>query len=201
MNEYDAIIVGGGPAGLAASIAAAHAGLSVLVADVRQPPVDKLCGEGILPGGLAALQALGVDVTTAVSHPFDGISFHEDDAGFSAAFTGQAGLGMRRTRLHALLVDAACREGVTLCWQTRAEWLAPGLVRVGSETLRCRYVIGADGQRSLVRVAAKLSGDFSGLRCRQRLASGSHYACAPWSRLVQVYWHGRTQAYVTPRQP
>lgn len=198
MPQYDAIVIGGGPAGLAASIAAARAGLSVLTADVRQPPIDKLCGEGILPDGRAALSELGVDLGDEPSHLFQGISFHEDERSFAGSFPGSPGLGMRRTVLHQALARAAEREGVMLRWQTRAELSAPGLVRIGKESIRCRYIIGADGQRSLVRQAAAMSGEFASLRRRQRLATGSHYQCAPWSPFVEVHWSGRTQAYVTP---
>ena len=198
MPQYDAIVIGGGPAGLAASIAAARGGLSVLLADVRQPPVDKLCGEGILPDGRLALAELGVTLDDEVSHPFHGISFHDGTRTFAGSFPGRSGLGMRRTVLHQALLNAAEREGVTMRWQQRAELLAPGVVRIGQESIRCRYVIGADGQRSLVRQAAGLSRDFTVLRRSQRLASGRHYACAPWSPFVEVHWAGHTQAYVTP---
>ena len=198
MLQYDAIVIGGGPAGLAASIAAARAGLSVLLTDVRQPPIDKLCGEGILPDGRAALEELGVQLQDEAGRQFQGISFHEDKRSFSGSFPGSPGLGMRRTVLHRAMLEAAEREGVVTRWQTRAELLAPGLVRIGKDDVRSRYVIGADGQRSMVRQAAGISSDFASLRHKQRLASGRHYACAPWSQFVEVHWSGRTQAYVTP---
>ena len=50
----DVFVIGGGPAGLAAAIAARERGLDVVVADCAVPPVDKACGEGIMPVGLAA---------------------------------------------------------------------------------------------------------------------------------------------------
>ena len=198
MERYDAVVVGGGPAGLAAAIAATRAGLSVLLADVHRPPIDKLCGEGILPDGLVALEKLGVNLADAGGAPFQGISFQDDQSSFTARFPGRAGLGLRRTALHEALTAAADREGVTMRWQTRAELQGSGLLRVGKETIRCRYVIGADGHRSQVRQAAGLSAGPARLRKGQRLASGQHYAVTPWSRFVEVYWSGRTQAYVTP---
>jgi len=38
-------VIGGGPAGLAAAIAARQQGLRVLVAEGARPPIDKACGE------------------------------------------------------------------------------------------------------------------------------------------------------------
>lgn len=198
MPHYDAIVIGGGPAGLAASIAAARAGFSVLLADVRQPPIDKLCGEGILPDGRAALEELGVHLDDEEGWQFQGISFREGKYTFGGSFPGKPGLGIRRTVLHQALLKAAKREGVTMRWQTRAEMVAPGLARLGGEEVGCRHIIGADGQRSLVRQAARMSVDFASLRRKQRLATGRHYECAPWSSFVEVHWAGRTQAYVTP---
>src|ERR1700736_4916012 len=57
---YDVCIAGGGPAGLACAIAAALRGLRVQVIDGMRPPIDKACGEGLMPDTLAALARLGI---------------------------------------------------------------------------------------------------------------------------------------------
>ena len=51
-DATDVFVIGGGPAGLAAAIAARGRGFRVLVADGAQPPIDKACGEGLLPTGV-----------------------------------------------------------------------------------------------------------------------------------------------------
>ena len=63
MSDFDAdlLVVGGGPGGLATALHARRQGLSVIVAEPREGPIDKACGEGLMPGGLAELTALGVD--------------------------------------------------------------------------------------------------------------------------------------------
>ena len=201
MPSVDAVVVGGGPAGLAAAIALRRAGLSALVADVYEPPVDKICGEGILPEGLVALRELGVDVGAALDAgagcSFRGISFTDASSSFAAAFAGASGLGMRRTVLHGSLVAKARESGVTLRWGTRAQ-VTGNRVSVGGTEITCRYVLGADGQRSTVRRSARLSGTFPELRTRQRLAFRRHYWIEPWNSFVEVHWAGRTQAYITP---
>ena len=58
----DVFVIGGGPAGLAAAIAARQRGLEVVVADGARPPIDKPCGEGLMPDTLAALAQLGIDL-------------------------------------------------------------------------------------------------------------------------------------------
>ena len=59
-RNTDVFVIGGGPAGLAAAIAARMRGFDVTVADGARPPIDKACGEGLMPETLAALQELGV---------------------------------------------------------------------------------------------------------------------------------------------
>ncbi len=53
--RVDVAIAGGGPAGLAAAVHAARAGLSVAIFDREELPRDKACGEGLMPSGLKAL--------------------------------------------------------------------------------------------------------------------------------------------------
>ena len=58
------LVIGGGPAGLATAIAARMKGFEVTVADGAKPPIDKACGEGLMPSTMAALRALGVATPT-----------------------------------------------------------------------------------------------------------------------------------------
>ena len=70
-------IVGGGPAGLAAAIAARERGFRVTVCDYVRPPIDKACGEGLMPDAVAALSRLGVRIGLDQAYPFRGIRFVE----------------------------------------------------------------------------------------------------------------------------
>ena len=60
MFDADVFVLGGGPAGLAAAIAMRRTGLRVILADAARPPIDKACGEGLMPDSLAAARELGI---------------------------------------------------------------------------------------------------------------------------------------------
>lgn len=59
-SRCDALVVGAGPAGSAAAIVLARAGLDVVLVDQRSFPRDKVCGDGLIPDAHAALAKLGV---------------------------------------------------------------------------------------------------------------------------------------------
>jgi flavin-dependent dehydrogenase len=137
----DLLIVGGGPAGLAVAIGARQAGLAATVLDRARPPIDKPCGEGLMPDGLALLEALGVALPAAESAPFHGIRYVDGEVVADGDFPAgsgagrgpdgfpqparPAGLGVRRTVLHQALVRRAEAAGVELRWGERVTGLAP----------------------------------------------------------------------------
>jgi flavin-dependent dehydrogenase len=118
-KPVDVFVVGGGPAGLATAIAARRRGLSVVVADGAIPPIDKPCGEGLMPDGLAALRDLGITIPEAACYAFRGIRFFSGNQTAEATFPGEAACGVRRTDLHRILIDHAAECGVSMLWQTR----------------------------------------------------------------------------------
>ena len=56
----DVLIVGAGPAGSAAALTLARAGLDVVLIDQHSFPRDKVCGDGLIPDAHQALRELGV---------------------------------------------------------------------------------------------------------------------------------------------
>ncbi len=191
----DALIVGGGPAGLAAAIALRMRGLDVLVADAMLPPIDKACGEGLMPDAQRDLAALGIAITPGDGAAFHGISFFSGNRQVSASFAHGRGVGLRRPRLHALMVER-CRElGVRLMWGARVAIAAGQPILVDGAPCRYRYLIGADGQASRVR---QWSGLNAGAASAMRLGFRRHFRVVPWTSMVEVHWCDLGEAYITP---
>jgi flavin-dependent dehydrogenase len=199
--ETEVFIAGGGPAGLAVAIAARRAGFEVLVADLARPPIDKACGEGIMPDGLAALHELGVDIPLEISVPFRGIRFVDGAGTVAAGFSYGTGRGIRRRRLHELLLGSAERLGVAAMWGSRVSATRstgdsePLRVTVDGRDVRAHWIIGADGASSRLAAAAGLHDAPPRL---QRIGFRKHYRVKPWSSHVEVHWSDRGQLYVTP---
>ena len=63
-NQCDVLIVGAGPAGIAAAITLTASGQNVLVIDKAIFPRDKCCGDGLTTGALRILEMLGFDPAT-----------------------------------------------------------------------------------------------------------------------------------------
>jgi len=194
-DSTDVFVIGGGPAGLAAAIAARRHGFRVTLADCSAPPIDKACGEGIMPDGIAAARALGIDLNLAGGVPFRGIRFREGQTSVEAAFPHGCGLGIRRTALHRLMVDCAAAAGVGLVWNARVTGLAEGGVIADGRLVRARWVVGADGGQSPVRRWAGLDASH---RDSVRYGFRRHYRVASANDLMEIHWGESCQLYITP---
>ena len=198
MVHSDVLVVGGGPAGLAAAIAARSKGLRVTLVDSRRPPLDKPCGEGLLPEAVEALRALGIDLDGAQKFRFRGIRFSDAASSVYAEFAGASGHGVRRTVLHRLLVDRAEAAGVNLIWGAHVKAKDSVSADVNGRRFFFRWLIGADGLNSAIRQRAGLDAF---VRKRGRFAFRQHYAIAPWTDFVEVHWSDDCQIIVTPTGP
>ena len=190
----DLIVVGAGPAGLATALGAARAGLDVLVFERRSSPVDKACGEGLMPSAVRALAALDVDPP---GFPLCGISYRRGSTLAHAEFRSGPGRGVRRTALQGALRDAVDAAGIPVREQRVTE-IRPEADRVGVAGEFARYLVAADGLHSPIRASLGLAGRATG---PNRWGFRQHFAIAPEDGFVEVNWSDQAEAYVTPVGP
>jgi flavin-dependent dehydrogenase len=191
----DVLVVGGGPVGLATAIRCALAGLSVTVAEPHGTPIDKACGEGVMPAAVRRLAALGVKPD---GRPLRGIRYVDERHQADARFTRGDGLGVRRTVLHAALAERATALGIPVR-PARVTAFAQQDSHVTAAGIEARYLVAADGLHSTIRRILEKGGP-----ARQRRPSAPryglrrHYRIAPWTDLVEVHLTAKAEAYVTP---
>jgi len=203
----DLLVVGGGPIGLATACYAAEAGFTVAVAEPRTGPVDKACGEGLMPPAVAALRALGVD---PVGRELRGIRYRDAGHSVDAEFRSGPGRGVRRTVLHEALAKRAETAGVEVVPERITEFRqSAGAVEasgirasdtrasgISASGITARYLVAADGLHSPTRRAFGLDPASPARHARYGLRR--HFQIAPWTDFVEVHWSAGSEAYVTP---
>jgi flavin-dependent dehydrogenase len=196
MPRIDVLVAGGGPVGLATALLAAEAGMHPVVVEPRPAPIDKACGEGLMPGGVAVLRRLGVDPRGC---DLRGIRYLAAGSAATAEFPGEPGRGIRRTELHRALAEAAARAGIETV-PGRVEEIRQDADGVTAAGLRARWLVGADGLHSSVRTTV-FGSSAADRPARRRWGLRTHVATAPWSEYVEVHWSPVGEAYVTPVAP
>jgi flavin-dependent dehydrogenase len=192
--DVDIAVVGGGPVGLAAAIEARLAGLSVVIIEPRSSPIDKACGEGLMPGAVVALARFGVHPDGA---PIAGFRYSDSTRSAEHRFAGGPGLGVRRTTLHRSLSERADELGVGRVDARVTEVVQQsGGVRVGD--VRASWLFACDGLHSTVRKLVGLDRQVSDRVDRRRFGLRRHFELEPWTDLVEVHWAADAEAYVTP---
>ncbi|HEY2674201.1 MAG TPA: geranylgeranyl reductase family protein [Rugosimonospora sp.] len=151
MDRYDVVIVGAGPAGSSAALAARRRGASVLLLDRAAFPRDKACGDGIASHTLDALRDLGVTGVQEGYAPVPALHLVGPAGGAVVRRLARPNYTIPRTVFDARLVDAAVAAGATLARHTvrtiderREEVVLDGVIAA-------RTLVGADGAYSLVR--------------------------------------------------
>ncbi len=151
-TDYDVVVVGAGPAGSAAAVAALRArpGARVLLLDRAPLGRDKVCGDGIAPHAVAELEALGITgvlprekvATVRLSAP---------GGDSSAAVTTEPGYVVPRARFDERLARAAIEAGAELVHhKVTTVRQGPDAVLVDGRW-RAPVLVAADGSNSVVR--------------------------------------------------
>lgn len=180
-REWDAIVIGAGPAGATAAALLATGGRSTLLLDRVAPPRRKVCGCCLSPRGVAALRENGLASALDGARPLHTLRLRAGDAECTLPARGFVAIG--RDALDARLARSAGEAGAALLWPASATARADGgvLVRSGEAEalLRARVVIVADGLSG-----ASLAGEPKAawrVRSRSRMGAGAALREAPLS--------------------
>ncbi|MEX0747110.1 MAG: FAD-dependent monooxygenase [Rhodothermales bacterium] len=155
MTKYDAIIVGGGPAGSSAAIHLSSLGLRVLLLEKDAMPRDKLCGEFLSTEVNALCRRLGVldRMLGAGANPIHVVrTFAQDGASFEAKLSGIA-YGLSRRTFDELLFRRAGECGAEIREREAVRRIEGNLqdgfeVETERQSFYGRVVIAAYGRRS-----------------------------------------------------
>lgn len=195
-DSYDVAVLGAGPAGSAAALAAAQTGARVLLCDPRREPVDTPCGEGMMPEGAAVLRALGLGALVDAAQNFDGIEFVTPHGRrLRAPLPG--GKAVARPLLQGALdaVIAADARIARVFARGRAQRRDDGK----------GYDVGVDGRvvraATVVAAAGLAASDLPLPAARGRTRPGLRARCATGSRAldgVEVHLGRGCEIYLTP---
>ncbi len=180
----DVVVIGGGPAGAATAIRAARGGAKVIVFEKGAHGRDKVCGDGLTPRAVAALNELDIDLDDA--HRIQGLRMiagktrRELDWPSSARFPGHGAVWPRR-RLDAALIDAAAEAGADIRYSVEAEPVLDGDrvigVRHPGGEVRAPMTVaatGAPGKVARMLGAVRMEDEPFGLAIRTYATSPRH---------------------------
>jgi geranylgeranyl reductase family protein len=161
--ETDVLVVGAGPGGSSTAYHLARHGADVLLVDKATFPREKVCGDGLTPRGVRALQKMGVDPTEPGFVRIDVLRTYGADGVVIdlpwPRLNDFPDMGLVRTRFdfdnilvgRAVKAGAAFQEGVEARSPIMEDgWVAGATIGTDGETreVRARYVVAADGASS-----------------------------------------------------
>ena len=170
-NHCDVLIVGAGPAGIAAALTLVASGQNVLVIDKAVFPRDKCCGDGLTTGALRILEMLGFDPTTVANWKVCSDVWLRSPSGREIQLelpnsrenkTTQFAAIAPRIELDNALVQHARARGVKIiegCSFTSVARQTTDGITVATDSqdvykeINAKYIIAADGMWSPVRKA------------------------------------------------
>ncbi len=178
VNSYDIAVIGGGPAGAATAIRAARAGARVVVFEKGRHGRDKVCGDGLTPRAIGALDDLKIDLGDA--HLIRGLRMiagrtsRDLDWPSTDRFPDHGAVWPRR-RLDAALIDAAAEAGAEIVYEAEATPILEG------DRVRGVTADGRSATADLTVVAAGAPGAVS------RLLGADRVPDEPFGLAIRAY--------------
>ncbi len=185
MEHVDIAVIGGGPAGAATAIRAARAGAKVVVFEKGKHGRDKVCGDGLTPRAVGALQELEIPYDDE-AHRIDGLRMiagrrrRELPWPATGRFPSHGAVWPRK-RLDAHLIDAAEKAGAELVYETEALPILDGNVVRGvtaaGRTVHAGLTVvaaGAQGKAARMLGAERDPDEPFGLAIRAYVESPRH---------------------------
>ena len=160
--QFDIAIIGGGPGGSSAAISAARAGLRVVLFEKASYGRDKVCGDGLTPRAIGALNDLNIDHSAA--HRIDGLRMIAGKKQRELLWPAtdsfpHNGAVWPRQKFDNYLLDIAIESGTDVRFNSEAlPVIEDGVVvgvEVNGEVLRSSLVVLATGAQG---AAAKMLG-------------------------------------------
>jgi len=183
-EHFDIAVLGAGPAGAAVAIRAARQGAKVVVFEKAAAGRDKVCGDGLTPRAIGALNDLEIKMSDA--HRIDGLRMiaNRTERELLWPSTGQFpanGAVWRRKLMDAALIEAAAAAGATIRWETeglpvmengRVTGVAAGGIKTAAELTV--LATGAQGQAARIVGAERVVDEPFGLAIRTYAQSPRH---------------------------
>jgi menaquinone-9 beta-reductase len=185
MEHVDIAVIGGGPAGAATAIRAARAGAKVVVFEKGKHGRDKVCGDGLTPRAVGALQELEIPYEDE-AHRIDGLRMIAGRQRRQLPWPEHGrfpshGAVWPRKRLDAHLIDAAEKAGAELVYDTVALPILDGNVvrgiTAGGRTVHADLTVvaaGAQGKAARMLGAERDPDEPFGLAIRAYVESPRH---------------------------
>lgn len=195
---YDALIIGGGPAGSVAGVLLARHGWRVAVVEQHAFPRDKVCGECLSHLGVETLRRAGLVDRILAQSPIslNHARLHAPDGTASRLELNGEMWGISRAALDALLLDAARDAGAEVMQPARVEAIERGRVLVRDlrtndrETIAARHLLLADGKGALLPRRPRPTRDF-GIKAHFTGVNAERAA-------ISLYGVGRSYGGVAP---